>query len=395
MKRGKKLKDLLQKLKIKKNLPNDFLKFTDNKDEVTYFSKSQEVNLTYLEKEYELLINTIPNGGPECDDMDDYQYRYNLAISMVEEIEKVHAENILVVFHGDHMHDVFHFDPPNLYSKEEVKVIFKSENGMLIQSLIKNGIVKALEFSREELHVLKQNLIIPISEIVEPADKEFDMCYYYPFYYKIFGLDYIKILLDYDVSVIYTRNHPSYYFLDDKKKIEILKKKYDGTLNELYSGNKIKLSIFCSTLRIIYYFFGSEDLIEFLDKTESFNILFNLSEYGFLEKLALKKISVSVLKELNSDIEFSQLAAKRVHEKLMVLLKSYIISDQRLESNTLKLITFILKPYIEENQLSMTDPTIFSIPQDILSELMNRFNFRKLNLYFTEIYRNKKNDNPN
>ncbi|MFX1269604.1 MAG: hypothetical protein ACFFAK_16710 [Promethearchaeota archaeon] len=369
--KGKNLSRLFEEIQSYEEYPLDFFQFTNHEKDLYEFFETQNVNLTYLNKEYDLYINTVPDSGLECDTEDDVHIRFNKLSKMINEIQNKLKDHVLVLFYGDILHNGFHFDSIPIYSKDEIKGIFQSENAELIQSLIKNRVVKNLKYSSEELENLAKNINIPLIQIIEPISEDWDEFWFNKLYFEIFRVDYIGALLQYGKNSIPSRHNICNYHYTRQICLTMLKREFEKPFQGASFIHEKLAQNFCTTIDILKNFYGSDELIVFLEDNTYFDLLGKLPEWNFINVPVLKLIADSILEALESNIINNRTRARKIHANLMKILHSYIISEYKFEMGTFPLINQIIRPYIEQRKQELIKPIINTIPFKILTEIIN------------------------
>lgn len=379
VKKGKDLFRLFENLGFPREYPLDFFEFEANQSKVYNFLKEHYVNLAYLRKEYDLYYNIIEDHGPECDKMNDVLYRFNLVIKMVKEIENEAGEDIKVLDCRDALHDGFHIKQVDIYSKEEIAEAFKSEDTDVMKSLIKNEIVNNLEFTKEELAELTQNLKVPLTDIIEKPDDNWDNEWHFePLYYQVFGIEYVKAFLELLGPDFHGYEYHAPLAMNlSNLELEMLKRKVKGTVQNIKLDEDEHGRDLCRIITMLYFYFGSKELIQFLNDTPYFNVLYKIPQQNYFEKHAFNTVVTAVIDALKSGDKHHQEIAKEIHYKLLDVMKSLILSENRFDRGVQILLYHMIELiYRKKNQLSLIIPTLASIPKDILKDLLESLHFK-------------------
>ena len=89
------------------------------------------------------------------------------------------------------------------------------------------------------------------------------------------------------------------------------------------------------------------------------------------------EVSLAIIDHIKSSDIDDKNAAKKLHQKLMDLLKYYFTEEGRI--NYAEIIYFLLNYIDKRNQLFLISSTIKSIPQRILDEFLDNPKMRNLN----------------
>ncbi|MFX0012637.1 MAG: hypothetical protein ACFE9R_20160 [Candidatus Hermodarchaeota archaeon] len=376
---------------ISKKYPEDFLEFGNRKSDLKQFLETPNLDLTYLLNEYDLYVNTISDIAPKnvVENFD----RIEKISEMVEEIKNLSKDNILIVFFGDSIHDGISFKPPPLYTKQKVLSIFKSDDIKSMRSLIQNEIVANLKFNKQELADLTQNLIVPLEKLIGKPRKEFNYTFYpfYPEYYHIFGKDYIEALLRL-TKTIHIEPKPQHPYGSpwrlDGFAIEVLK----AQLMRSYLNDWLKdEGEFYRVVPIIDFFFGKIELIRFINETTYFDEViidydyYHNSDVMRYSRNALSLIAGAVISHINNSDKKISGEAKKVHDKLMRVLKALIEADPIYRSE--EVILDIMQNYHGKRQPALLSPLIKSIDQEVLLDFLKGARlafFKKWLIYYQE-----------
>ncbi|MFX1360167.1 MAG: hypothetical protein ACFE8T_07490 [Promethearchaeota archaeon] len=374
--KDKNLYEIFEKIGFSGNYPLDFFEFYTDQSQVEEFLNDYQVNLAYLRKEYNLFYNIIQNNGPECETMNDELYRFHLVLQMVEEIKSKASNDIVILDYGDLLHDGFNIKPVPIYTKEEVVNSFKSNNKVVIKSLIDNSIVDKLDLEDEELKELAGYVDIPLVELIDKPRSEFELIRFEPRYYKIFGDKYLEALIEAEELYHKERPHSSPEMKlvcpweIDSFSAKILKAKIKGTLPELVFDNKIE---FLWAISEIHSYFGSEALIKFLSNTPNFSLLKRIREFGIEESFydsCFYVIAVSIAEGVKSQKQEIQDLAYSIHQKYMEVLKIYML-EQPFDDRIMKvIIPHIIHLYIQKNQLPLICQMLHSVPKERLDMIL-------------------------
>ncbi|MFX0106423.1 MAG: hypothetical protein ACFE75_13185, partial [Candidatus Hodarchaeota archaeon] len=236
---------------------------------------------------------------------------------------------------------------------------------------IKNRVVKNLEFSSEELENLAKNINISLIEIIEPISEDWDEFWFNQLYFDIFRVDYIRALLQYGKNSIPSRQNICNYHYTRQICLTMLKREFKKPFQESSFTLEKLAQNFCTAIDILKNFYGSDELIVFLEHNTYFDLLGKLPEWNFISVPVLKFIANSILEALESNIINNRTRARKIHINLMKILKSYIISEYRFEMGTFPLINQIIRPYIEKRKQELIKPIINTVPFKILTEIIN------------------------
>ena len=265
------------------------------------------------------------------------------------------------------------------YSKAEILEIFRSEDIDLIRSLINKERIKNLEFEVHEKVEIARNLKISLVDIIDEPD-DFHGYNFKPLYFTLFGNDYVKALLklvgeefkgfEYHFMWIWNLN---------KYSMPILRAKVQGSLSELQFTNKNE---FCLIVSIIGCYFGSKELLHFLNNTNHFDVFYTVTPskdegIEYLLEVTLIQVALAIIDHIKSNNVNDQNAAKKLHQQLMRLLRHYFTEEKR--SDNVKVIYSLLNYLSKRNQLPLISSTIKSIPQKILHEFLDNPRMKNLN----------------
>ena len=402
VKKGKELYSILESLGYLKNYPMDFFNFTRNEKEIEEFSKIHQVNLTFLEKYYELFINTIPDWGEQCETDMDIEKRWDQMSSLVKDIKTNATDDILVLFYGDILHNGYHFNPPILYSKQEIFSIFKSENKKLINSIIENNILKQLDLNKEELIKLQKSLKIPLKEILSAGIIEKDpyqLIQFKPLYYHFFGEQYIDLILEF----ILTDYIGTPYFSIDILKMNInllmrlsnlsrtkLKKKLKKLVKKPHIDDKI--NEFFDLITIIKEFLGDEELLLFLNSSRYINLFFKSHLAGIMKREVIGLVAHAILNIYKKGDKNMRNIAENIHYMLMEVLKSLLKMELKKTRFHPLIIVKLIEPYFLNNQELLLIPSIISIGRENLSNYIKTLKNDYHREYFKRLERLLENE---
>ncbi|MFX0001589.1 MAG: hypothetical protein ACFE88_15880 [Candidatus Hermodarchaeota archaeon] len=273
------------------------------------------------------------------------------------------------------------------YSKEEVFEIFQSKDIDLMRSLINKEFVKDLEFSEQEKRELVRNLNVLLVELIDEPD-DFHGYNFKPLYYNLFGDEYVKALLEL-VGVEFKgfEYHYMWIWNLNKYSMPILRAKIHGSLTELEFNNENE---FCLIVITIGTYFGSRELLHYLDNTNHFKLLYNVptlehKEVNYLLEVTLFQVIYAILEHIESSNLDDKSAAEKLHQKFTELFKYYFMEEKRIDHA--EIIYSLLNYLNKRNELSLISSVINSIPQNILNEFFNNPQMLNLNEFIKKVLR--------
>ncbi|MFW9866023.1 MAG: hypothetical protein ACFFEN_07980 [Candidatus Thorarchaeota archaeon] len=377
--------------RISEKYPEDFLEFGNRRKDLKQFLETPEMDLTYLLNDYDLFVNTISDFPPKniIEDFD----RLDKMSEMVEEIKNLSNDEVLIVFFGDILHEGSSFKPPPLYTKQKVLSIFRSDNIKLMRSLIQNEIVANLKFTIKELADLTQNLTVPLENLIGKPIKEFNYTFFpfYPNYYHIFGNNYIETLLRLvqTIAIEAKPQHPyGFPWRLDGFAIGVLKAKLEGS----YPNDWLKdEGEFYRVIPIIDFFFSKLEIIRFINETTYFdNVIIDYdynhnSDVMRYSRDALNLIAIAVVSHINDSDKAIGEEAKKLHDKLMRVVKTLIEASSIYRKEEVLIDTLI--QYHRTHQNRLLSPLIKSIDKDVLLDFLYGARlafFKKWLIYYNE-----------
>ena len=267
----------------------------------------------------------------------------------------------------------------NKYSKVEVFKVFRSKDIELMRSLINKEVVKNLEFAEQEKAEITRNLNVPLVDIIDEPD-DFHGYNFKPLYYNLFGDEYVRALLE-----LVGEDFPGfeYHFMWiwnlNKYSMPILKAKLQGSLSELQFNDKNE---FCLIVNTLGCYFGSRELLHFLNNTYHFDIFYTMMPYEnesilYLLETALIQVVLAIIDHKKSSKTDDENPAKKLHQKFMDLLKYYFTEERRIDN--VEIIYSLFNYLNKRNQLVLISSTIKSIPQKIINEFLDNPQMMKLN----------------
>lgn len=411
VKKGRDLQQIFKKLGFKEELPQDFFKFKDDEGEIKWLTKGHNEKLEYLLRDFNLFINKYDDYGFADEDMDRedvdkiFWERLSQMEDMIKTLKNQAKDEIIILFYGDPVHTSFYYTKPQMYSKEDIFKIFKSENRNLIKSIIVNDIINSLDFSEDELAELGKDLKIPLKKLIfafeENEEPEREISFYESFY-RLFGSDYINALLDHipiedenikylDRSVlwnfdyIYNPRHHSYISTNYPNLItkDIFLEKIKTSVKELCFDNDIGGEYFDKTVFAIKDYLGFEDLLHFLNTTNFLELVKNKKIYYISHPYPLV---FAVLEGLMSENIKNKNAAEKLHLKLMKILKIKIISGLHHDKNIELFIYNLLRAYVIRKREDLFFLFLTELPQNLILEFIKSDN-RYIRNFFQKLYR--------
>ncbi|MCK4380991.1 MAG: hypothetical protein KAW51_07595 [Candidatus Lokiarchaeota archaeon] len=267
----------------------------------------------------------------------------------------------------------------NKYSKVEVFRVFRLKDIELMRSLINKEIMKNLGFAEHEKAKITRDLNVPLVDIIDEPD-DFHGYNFKPLYYNLFGDEYVRALLELvgeDFKGF--EYHYMWIWNLNKYSLPILKTKLQGSLSELQFNDRNE---FCLIVSTIGGYFGSTELLHFLNNTNHFDIFYTMTPCEneaivYLLEVALVQVALAIIEHIKSSDIDDENAAKTLHQKLMDLLREYFMEEGRI--NNAEVIYFLLNYIDKRNQLFLLSSTIKSIPQRILDEFLGNPQMRNLN----------------
>ncbi|HDZ19619.1 MAG TPA: hypothetical protein ENI29_04200 [bacterium] len=367
IKKNQNLHNLIQSIGFPADYPLDFLDFETDQKTVMEFLTDQEVDIAYLCKDYDLVYNIIQDCGPNNEAMEDEIFRYDLVYEMVEELASKLPYDIKVLDYGDCLHNGFEIETISIYSKEEIKEIFKTDNLQLIRSLVNNQVLDTIPFTKKELSELTQNLQISIMDLLEKP-YQYNNSYQYEIeLYKVFGVEYLKSLLK---MVELHPNIARYVsFLPwglNKFKISLIRKKVS---NSFYQMKFEDMGELYSVIYFAYTHFGARDIIHFFFNPSNIEIISQLKEtdLNYIPKLEILAKTVIENQDQN-DVEIKKIIEK-LHLIILDKIKLILMYESEIDNRTMRALMRTLIVYEKENRLGMISHTIASIPQKFIDWL--------------------------
>ncbi len=268
----------------------------------------------------------------------------------------------------------------NKYSKEEVFHVFRSKDIELMRSLIHTEIVKNLGFAEQEKAQITRSLNVLLADIIDEPD-DFHGYNFKPLYYTLFGDAYVKALLKLVGEAFQGfEYHFMWIWNLNKYSMPILRAKLRGSLSELQFNNSEE---FCILINTIGAYFGSTEVLHFLNNTNHFDILYTMTPceneaVAYLLEVTLIQVALAIIDHIKSSDIDNQNAAKKLHQNLMDLVRYYFTEEGRI--NNADIIYFLLNYLDKRNQLYLVSSTIKSIPHRILDEFLHNPQMRNLNV---------------
>ncbi len=358
---------LLESIGLPADYPLDFFDFTTHQSEVEEFLLKHGVNIAYIRKNYNLAYNIIENHGPENEAGGDELHRFYLVEKMVKELEAKLDPELKVLCWGDCLHDGFPIKTQPIYSKQEFQSVFKTDQVMLIKSLLKNNVVDTIPFTKEELIEITQNLKIPIENLLE-LDEYHDCYRYEPELYKVFGKEYLKTLLKI-VKINPNRDpHAEHYLYGiNEYKIRLINRNINDSLHmvEFFGPEGFK-----DELAYIYSLFGIDEVIKFFKNKSCFEMISKIDETNYMDSYKLKLIAEVVTRKKDDTDKTIQDIKNTLHSIIIDKLASSMkIVLNSFDTRKLQALLHILEPYDEHNQLSMILPIVTSLPPESIANL--------------------------
>jgi hypothetical protein len=159
-------KSFFKKIDISEKLAKIYFNFVKNQLEFDYLIQEFDIDLVLLGGNYDFFYNSFSdydvdkelqgtnfkeeNWG-EVDHIDAWREIDQSRLKIINYIKKEAKENLIIIFYGNAHRGPHKIDFPQLYTREEVKSIFQSENTDLTRSLIINDILSQLEFTQQEI----------------------------------------------------------------------------------------------------------------------------------------------------------------------------------------------------------------------------------------------------
>ncbi len=367
IKKKENLHNLIQSIGFPADYPLDFFDFETDQGAVMKFLTDQEVDIAYLWKDYDLVYNIIQDCGPENEVMEDEIFRYDLVYDMVEELASKLPHDIRVLCYGDCLHNGFEIETIPIYSKEEIKETFKTDNLQLIRSLVNNQVLGTIPFTKKELSELTLNLQISIGDLLEKPDQYSKFYRYEIELYRVFGVEYLKVLLK------MVELHPD---LDpianifawglDEFIINLIRKRVSNSFYQIKFEDTEK---FNNVIYFAYKFFGARDIIHFFFNPSNIEIVLQLKETDLNNINILQILAMIVLENQDrSDAEIKKIIEK-LHSIVLDKIKLIIMLESEIDNRAMKGLLYTLKAYEDKDQLRMISHTIASIPQKSIDRL--------------------------
>ncbi|MFX1344103.1 MAG: hypothetical protein ACFFBC_00335 [Promethearchaeota archaeon] len=344
----------------------DFFEFETDQPKIEKFLTEQHVDIAYIRKDYDFAYNIIDDYGPENEIAGDDLYRFYLIEKMVKEIEVNLSNEIKVLCCGDCLHDGFYVKTMPIYTKEEIQSIFKTTNLSLIKSLVNNKVLDTIPFTEEELIELTQNLGVRIEDLLE-LNKFFDGYRYEPELYKVFGVEYLKVLLKM-LEINPNRDEYAHYnaYGLNEFKIGLIKRRISNTLHQVESAG---IYSFGDIISLIHIFFGAEGIIKFFKNTSNFKWVSKVDATNFRQSFIYHILATVVAEKRDDKKKTTQEIINTIHSILTDKVKSIIIRETTIDPIEIKTLKNILEPYQKNNQLSLISQTIASIPEKYITRL--------------------------
>jgi len=265
------------------------------------------------------------------------------------------------------------------YSKVEVFEAFATKNVELMRSLITNETVKRLGFTEPEKAEITRNLTVLLIEIINEPDN-FHGYNFKPLYYDLFRDEYVKALLELvgeDFEGF--EYHYMWIWNLNKYSMPILKAKIKGTLFDLKFADNTE---FCLIVSTIGAYFGSKELLHFLNATDHFDVFYDMipaenEAIAYLLEVTLIQVALAIIDNIKSTKAEDQNAAISLQQKFMELIRYFFMNKERIINA--EIAYHIFRFLDKREQLSLISSTIKSIPQEILDVFLNNPRMRNLN----------------